>query len=157
MTRRQCIELCLSEREFLCKSASFRQTLRNNFNRGRERDFILTNENDGVNDNIPLRGECILSREDKNSKPDAYRVTNDQGEEYIENQCVPQGQRCKIISWRSVTDPRYLSLQISWKTSVRTRNSLKHPSSMRTLFCQDYRRESARRDAIPSRGSNALE
>lgn len=37
-------------------------------------------------------GECILSREDKNSKADSFRVANDIGEEYIENQCVPQGQ-----------------------------------------------------------------
>lgn len=39
-----------------------------------------------------LLGECILSRDDKNSKPDAFRVANDEGEEYIENQCVPQGR-----------------------------------------------------------------
>lgn len=94
VTRKQCAELCLSEREFLCKSASFRQTQRNNYNRERERDFILT-EGDAfdTDDDVIPQGECILSREDKNSKPDAFRVANDNvREEYIENQCVPQGQ-----------------------------------------------------------------
>lgn len=94
VTRRQCIELCLFETEFLCKSAAFRQTQRNNYNRERERDF---NEDPfSLSEDKPL-GECILSREDKNSKPDAFRVANDEGEEYIESQCVPQGQRRMTI------------------------------------------------------------
>lgn len=93
VTRRQCIELCLLEREFICKSASFRLTRRNNYNRERERDYVIAD--DTSDDEGPLLGECILSREDKNSKPDAFRVANDLGEEYIENQCVPQG-RCGI-------------------------------------------------------------
>lgn len=90
MTRRQCTELCLGEREFICKSASFRLTRRNNFNRERERDYVIAD--DTSDDEGPLLGECILSRDDKNSKPAAFRVANDLGEEYIENQCVPQGR-----------------------------------------------------------------
>lgn len=92
VTRRQCIELCLSEREFLCKSASYRRTQRNNYNRERERDLAYDDDPTADEEKIAL-GECILSREDKNSKPDAFRVANDEGEEYIENQCVPQGQQ----------------------------------------------------------------
>lgn len=100
VTRRQCTELCLAEREFLCKSASFRRTQRNNYNRERERDFNAEEDEasnaatgyDSYEEKV--LGECILSREDKNSKPDAFRVANDDaGEEYIENQCAPQGQR----------------------------------------------------------------
>lgn len=99
MTRRQCTELCLSEREFICKSATFRLSRRNNYNRGRERDFILTDDEQQEQDYLltdePQQqlGECILSRDDKNSKADSFRVANDIGEEYIENQCVPQGQK----------------------------------------------------------------
>lgn len=92
VTRRQCIELCLSEREFLCKSASYRRTQRNNYNRERERDLAYDDDPTADEEKIAL-GECILSREDKNSKPDAFRVANDEGEEYMENQCVPQGQQ----------------------------------------------------------------
>lgn len=95
VTRRHCIELCLAEQEFTCKSASFRFTYRNNYNRGRERDFAYRGDDDSedVDEDVEKQvGECILSREDKNSKPDAFRVSNDVGEEYIENQCVAQGQ-----------------------------------------------------------------
>lgn len=94
VTRRQCIELCVAEREFTCRSASFRRTLRNNFNRERQRDFGLPDFDEQrsltVDDN-PF-GECILSKQDRTSKPESFRVSNDEGEEYIENQCVPQGQ-----------------------------------------------------------------
>ena len=92
VTRTECIELCLGEREFKCKSASFRHSRRNNLHRQRERDFNLTPVGDNEEDE-DSRGECILSREDKNSKPDAFRVANDDTEEYIENQCVAQGQQ----------------------------------------------------------------
>ncbi|XP_070494157.1 uncharacterized protein [Chironomus tepperi] len=76
LTRRECIERCLFETTFKCRSVSFQISQRNNIVR-----MGLSNI---LNKNI--MGRCIMSRDDKNLEPDSFRVApiND---EYIENNC----------------------------------------------------------------------
>jgi PAN domain len=76
VTRRECIERCLFERSFKCRSVSFQISIRNNMAR-----MGFTN----ILNNLIL-GRCILSRDDKNTEPDSFRVAQ-VNDEYIENQC----------------------------------------------------------------------
>jgi hypothetical protein len=76
LTRRECIERCLFETSFKCRSLSFHATTRNNMVRG---GFASLLNKDSL-------GRCILSRDDKNTEPDSFRVAQ-MSDEYIENQC----------------------------------------------------------------------
>lgn len=76
VTRRECIERCLFETSFKCRSVSFQISQRNNLVR---MGFINILNKD-------IMGRCILSRDDKNTEPDSFRVAQI-NDEYIENQC----------------------------------------------------------------------
>ncbi|KAF8763888.1 hypothetical protein HNY73_022022 [Argiope bruennichi] len=65
-SRRDCEELCLEERSFICRSALY-------------------------NDDTT---ECKLSREDRRTLPSFYRRTNNVKVNYLENQCLPVLQSC---------------------------------------------------------------
>uniref|UniRef100_A0A1A9X2J2 Apple domain-containing protein n=1 Tax=Glossina brevipalpis TaxID=37001 RepID=A0A1A9X2J2_9MUSC len=80
VTRRECAERCLFEREFQCLSASFAPSYRNN----RER-FSRTYQSPAQQHQSTL-GRCILSDKDKMIQPDAFRAAP-YDEEYMENQC----------------------------------------------------------------------
>ena len=76
VTRRECIERCLFETSFKCRSVSFQISQRNNLIR--QGFFNILNKF--------VMGQCILSKDDKNTEPDSFRVAPIT-EEYIENQC----------------------------------------------------------------------
>lgn len=76
VTRRECIERCLFETSFKCRSVSFQTTTRNNMARMGFINIL----------NKEIMGRCILSRDDKNTEPDSFRVSQ-VNDEYIENQC----------------------------------------------------------------------
>lgn len=76
MTRRECIERCLFETTFKCRSVSFQISYRNNMARTNFANIL----------NKEILGRCILSRDDKNTEPDSFRVAQ-VNDEYIENQC----------------------------------------------------------------------
>ena len=68
-SRRDCEELCLRERGFICRSAGY--------------------------NTVTL--ECALSPETRRTKPDAYRTSTNA--EYLENQCIKPGKHydfCQI-------------------------------------------------------------
>lgn len=76
ITRRECIERCLFETTFKCRSVSFQISQRNNIARMGLANIL----------NRDVMGQCILSRDDKNTEPDSFRVAPIH-DEYIENQC----------------------------------------------------------------------
>ncbi|XP_044261886.1 uncharacterized protein LOC123009553 isoform X2 [Tribolium madens] len=67
LTRLECQQSCLNERQFDCKSAKFK-----------------INSNYGPSDDI--KGTCILSNIDRHVMPAAYRAST-YDDEYFENQC----------------------------------------------------------------------
>lgn len=76
LTRRECIERCLFETSFKCRSVSFQISQRNNIVRMGLSNIL----------NKDVLGQCIMSRDDKNNQPDSFRVAP-LNEEYIENNC----------------------------------------------------------------------
>lgn len=70
ISRQRCIQLCMQERNFTCKSIKFN---------------LMTKYMD-VTDADPL-GFCILSQTDRHLTPTAFRVSKYE-DEYIENQCI---------------------------------------------------------------------
>lgn len=76
ITRRECIERCLFEASFKCRSVSFQLSERNNNIRMGLANIL----------NKDVLGRCILSRDDKNIEPDGFRVAP-LSDEYIENNC----------------------------------------------------------------------
>lgn len=66
-TRQECIELCLFEKSFECRSVSFEVSQRNKISHN-------------------LLGRCLLSRDSKNTEPDSFHVAPI-STEYIENNC----------------------------------------------------------------------
>ncbi|KAL9900858.1 uncharacterized protein ACN427_007865 [Glossina fuscipes fuscipes] len=81
VTRRECAERCLFEREFQCLSASFAPSYRNNRERLSQAYQSPTEQHQST------LGRCILSDKDKMIQPDAFRAAP-YDEEYIENQCL---------------------------------------------------------------------
>ncbi|XP_047103996.1 uncharacterized protein LOC124722900 [Schistocerca piceifrons] len=82
-SRRDCMEACLSEQRFTCRSAEY--------------DTLTT--------------ECRLSSEDRRTRPSDY-VDAPPTTEYLENQCLPQEARCTFKSIPN-SYPRYLDLVLS--------------------------------------------
>lgn len=76
MNRRECIERCLFETSFKCRSIAFQISQRNNLVRMGLANIL----------NKDVLGRCILSRDDKNTEPDSFRVAP-LSDEYIENNC----------------------------------------------------------------------
>ena len=70
-SRRDCEELCLRERGFICRSAGY--------------------------NTVTL--ECALSPETRRTKPDAYRTSTNV--EYLENQCIKPGENYDFPESRS--------------------------------------------------------
>lgn len=70
ITRTECQQNCLNEKEFLCRSVKFRI----------EFDYNLT-------ENSETTGICTLSNTDRHLMPNAYRVST-YDDEYFENQCT---------------------------------------------------------------------
>ena len=66
-SRRDCEELCLRERGFKCRSASY--------------------------NTVTL--ECALSPETRRTKPNSYRASTNV--EYLENQCIKPGKYMKLF------------------------------------------------------------
>ncbi|XP_055903284.1 uncharacterized protein LOC129939332 [Eupeodes corollae] len=75
VTKRECAERCLFEKQFACLSASFAPSYKNNQARLSEQM-----------PQIEKLGRCVLSDKDKVLQPDAFRAAPFE-EEYIENQC----------------------------------------------------------------------
>ncbi|XP_045103920.1 uncharacterized protein LOC123499645 isoform X4 [Portunus trituberculatus] len=65
-SRRDCIEACLQETSFLCRSAEY--------------------------DSVQL--VCRISRSDRRTNPDSYVEAASPSTEYLENQCIPVDDRC---------------------------------------------------------------
>ena len=88
LTREQCMEKCLYEREIVCRSAHFILSYRNNRQRfGRN----LSGGRETVDNNDEEVGQCILSRENKFTRPESFKYGQD-SEEYFENQCADKGK-----------------------------------------------------------------
>ncbi|XP_046406709.1 uncharacterized protein LOC124171575 isoform X1 [Ischnura elegans] len=85
-SRRDCMEACLREHRFDCRSAEYDTTT----------------------------AECRLSREDRRTRPTDY-VDTAPTVEYLENQCLPQETRCSLDSVPN-SYPRYLDTVLSLVT-----------------------------------------
>lgn len=69
ITRTDCQQYCLNEKEFFCRSVKYK--------------IILTN----YLSNSDIMGTCTLSDADRHLLPNSYRVSGYE-EEYFENQCA---------------------------------------------------------------------
>ncbi|XP_034231598.1 uncharacterized protein LOC117639791 [Thrips palmi] len=139
-TRRDCLEACLAERRFDCRSAEYdAQT-----------------------------AECRLSAEDRRTRPSEY-VDAPSHVEYLENQCLPPEPRCTFESVAN-SYPRYLDLVLPLVADERDcerrcysytdficRSYSYYPSGSQCFISGDDR-PSAGAEALMSRpGTNYLE
>lgn len=79
LTRQRCIQSCMDERSFQCKSIKF---------------TIISNSDEVISAD-PV-GICVLSATDRHLTPNGFRVSRYE-DEYIENQCVNTSKK-NIIS-----------------------------------------------------------
>ncbi|XP_063218616.1 uncharacterized protein LOC134528880 [Bacillus rossius redtenbacheri] len=139
-SRRDCIEACLQERRFDCRSAEYDSQT----------------------------AECRLSTDDRRSRPVDY-VDAPPTVEYLENQCLPEETRCHFQSVPN-SYPRYLDIVIPLVTDEREceRRCLGYPdficrsfsyyASGSQCFISGDDRASAGSDAVMSRpGTNYME
>ncbi|XP_055618256.1 uncharacterized protein LOC129763327 isoform X2 [Toxorhynchites rutilus septentrionalis] len=92
VTRNGCMNACLRERKFACRSARFVHSFRNNRHRLWEKSGKLQ------------LGQCFLSRNDRFTSPESFRRSWED-EEYLENQChglEPASADCSFEQHRDV-------------------------------------------------------
>ncbi|XP_026467113.1 uncharacterized protein LOC113370637 [Ctenocephalides felis] len=126
ITRKQCAWSCIHERSFTCRSATFQIVGAGERDPNMDGPYAATENPFSVaplpdiqqdlratGGTAEILGRCTLSREDKYTQPESFRVSN-MDFEYIENECVEILSTDEFCSYEEFTNSTFLHSDVQY-------------------------------------------